>query len=94
MEIQRVVHLHHGNQLDCQSHAATVCSAHLPLPHVSKMRCVQHLLRCIVGPVVVQTKKGVSGLHAQPSQWRSFRKAGRWLLTKSKLKNQKRLMIF
>lgn len=28
-----------------------------------------------MGPAVVQTKKGVSGLHAQPSQWRSFRKS-------------------
>lgn len=86
MEIQRVVYLHHGNQLDCQSHAATVCSAHSALPHVTKGQGVQHLLRCIVGPVVVQTKKGrvrgVSGLHAQPSQRRSFRKAGHRLLTK------------
>lgn len=32
MEIQRAVHLHHGNQLDCQSHAATVCSAQSPPP--------------------------------------------------------------
>lgn len=57
MEIQIAVYLHHGNQLDCQSHAATVCSAHSPLPHVTKGWGVQHLLRCIVGPVVVQTKK-------------------------------------
>lgn len=74
MEIQRAVYLHHGNQLDCQSHAATVCSA----------RGVQHLLRCIVSPIVVQIKEGVSGLHAQPSQWRSFRNAGCCLLRKRK----------
>lgn len=58
MEIQRAVYLHHGNQLDCQSHATTVCSAHSPLLHYTKRRGVQHLLRCIVGPVVVQTKRG------------------------------------
>lgn len=57
MEIQRAVYLHHGNQLDCQSHAATVCGAHSPLPHVSNGRGVQHLLRCIVGPVVFQINK-------------------------------------
>ena len=82
MEIQRAVHLHH-----VKSHAAAVCGAHSPLLHV-KRRGVQHLLRCIVGPVVVQTKRGggccVSGLHAQPSQWWSFRKAGRCLLTERK----------
>lgn len=55
------VYLHHGNQLDCQSHAATVCGAHSPLLHVTKRRGVQHLLRCIVGPVVVQTKKKWGG---------------------------------
>lgn len=91
MEIQRAVYLHHGNQFDCQSHAATVCSAHVPLPHITKGWGVQHLLRCIVGPVVVQTKTqikgGCGGLHAQPSQWRSFRKAGRCLLTKKKRKS-------
>lgn len=85
MEIQRAVHLHH-----VKSHAATVCGAHSPLLHV-KRRGVQHLLRCIVGPVVVQTKSvfgggggRVSGLHAQPSQWGSFRKAGRCWLTERK----------
>lgn len=61
MEIQRAVYLHHGNQFDCQSHAATVCSAHVPLPHITKGRGVQHLLRCIVDPVVVQTKKKKGG---------------------------------
>lgn len=78
MEIQRAVYLQHGNQLDCQSHAATVCGAHSPLPHVTQGRGVQHVLRCIVGPVVVKTKKWGSGLHAQPSQWRS------WLLLTKK----------
>lgn len=63
MEIQRAVYLHHGNQLDCQSHAATVCSAHSPLPHVTKGRGVQHLLRCIVGPLFKQ-KKGGGGVVA------------------------------
>lgn len=55
MEIQRAVHLHH-----VKSHAATVCGAHSPLLHV-KRRGVQHLLRCIVGPVVVQTKSVFGG---------------------------------
>lgn len=83
METQRAVHPHHGNQLDCQSHAATVRSAHSPRLHVTKGRGVQRLLRCIVGPVVVKTKRvwWGSGLHAQPSQWRSLRKAGCCLLT-------------
>lgn len=69
------IYLQHGNQLDCQSHAATVCGAQSPLPHVTQGWGVQHLLRCNVGPVVVE-KKTEGGLHAQPSQWRSFRKAG------------------
>lgn len=60
--------------------------AHSPLLHLTKRRGVQHILRCIVGPVVVQTKKGVSGLHAQPSQGRSFGKAGRCLFMKRKFK--------
>lgn len=55
MEIQRAVYLQHGNQLDCQSHAATVCGAHSPLPHITLGQGVQHVLRCIVGPVVVRT---------------------------------------
>lgn len=45
-----------------------------------------------MGPVVVKQKRGVSGLHAQPSQWRSFRKAGRCLL-KKKTKNKTEIQI-
>lgn len=97
MEIQRAVYLPHGKP----AWLSITCSQCVHIGPQPNRLGVQHILRCIVGPVVVQTEKGggVSGLHAQPSQWRSFREAGRCLFMKGKFKskskkNWKRWMIF
>lgn len=93
MEIQRAVHLHQWqNQLDCQSHAATGCTVAPSFCVVQEAAgcaaCTE--VHCGSGRVcgvsffflfISKQKGSVSGLHAQPSQWRSFpKKKKSWLL--------------